>query len=911
MVSVIPIQIASKQSKLKEMKETLPSYMHSITKITRKEGIENTLLSNRTRLILSQNIRQFENKRNAFRIKFSNKIFYTFLKEHTQSNSTAGFLASPVENESVLNTLLGYEKSNPMFTSAIATSSCPSNNIRQKIVFRHTTKENVTRCVPHIPKKEDCAEAQKMYKIDQYPLSCEEQPGKQLCSVVDTSRTRHDAPVKVRCDLSRCGVNPVYVASIDPSLGKLQTEDKWLHYFSREKLEIGLSDIISRNSLNGFNFCFIRCKHSWKTGDIFSLLTFPPIMKEDSTKPNRKLFNFNILVLDSVSRGHFYRSLPQSITTLRDIVHNPKIKATALDFELLQSIAPHTFQNMKGFFSGSSAFDHDAQGKTIQKLGIKVLFNDLRKRSYQTLLQEDVCWYDEWGTLLQNNIMQGKKPVKTQQFRERWKKFRKDVTPSEIDDEGLSVFSCEVFKLFNSTNQFNRPRKVCFDGRPLAEYFIRYQQSFLTAYKNSAQSKPFFSYTHLATGHEVSGQRIRQIDKQLSQFLYSSSQEQNTLTFVFSDHGEKTTPYSLASLKGRLETYDSFLFAIVPAGVAQKLGKDRLRSMIVNQQKLISTKELHNAIMSIGNSSRENSKDFHKEGIFAEVPADRECSSLSMQPLVMCKCAGWEEWLSKDDPTLHWISEFALGQINNKIQQSVSNTRHKFGNSSGGLGFLKCQRLSGYHFDKARRRKDGKNFVVSLDVVAVPLYQFFEFQVRYPIKTPWPNPREKGKPKMKPVARLSSFRRISVYNDFAVCCDEGVQLQLCVCSEGYSGKRTLLKKFYWSNFTTQEGFLKYITNTVYFRSRTEIKVLHGTNCLLLLTRSHHVRTKVLEIANSCIGRKYELTVSGRSNRIALISSPLPMRLVLFPRKIHFLFTVYHHQKPYDFTPDIQFKIVNL
>ena len=889
-------------------KETVPNQVRLPTKELRH--FVQALTKHPTIYTHMHNYQQDDNKVNDTKLQILNRNFRVLLRGYIQDNSTSALLESQrFRNKSVLNTLLGYEKGEPFLPTI--TGSCPYMAIRPKMVPLNSNERSNTHCVPHSPSQQDCLDAQKAYKINQRPLTCRTQPETPLCSIAESWRHSQYARVAVDCDLSRCGGSPVNVASVDPSIGTLENENKWLRFYSKEKLEEYLPTIVARNSLNGFNFCFLRCKHPGKTSEVMELLTFPPVMKKQSRKVNQELFNFNVLVLDSVSRAHFYRSLPRSVTSLRNIVHDPKIKATALDFELLQSVAAHTFQNMKAFFSGSIKFDHDAHGNTIQRLGIEVLFNDLKKRGYQTLLQEDVCWFDEWGTLLGNNIMQGKKPVGRQQFKERWKRFRQNVTSYEVDDEGLSVFSCEVFKLFNSTNQFNRPRRVCFSGRPLADYFIKYQSGFLAAHKDSDQGRPFFAYTHLATGHDVTGQRIRQIDKQLSQFLHSSAQDQNTITLIFSDHGEKTTHYSSASLQGRQEIYDSLFFAMISEGVAQKLGKGRLRAMIVNQRRLITTTELHNAIMSIGNRNRSNSKEFLKEGIFAEVPANQKCSALSMQPLAVCKCKGWEDWLPEDEPTLPWITEFALGQINNRIQSYVATYKEKLGKSLDAVTFDKCQRLSGHYFDKARRRVDGNNFVVSLDIVVVPLFEVFEVQVRYPRSTPWPNPRRKTYPKMKPVARLSSFRRVSVYRSFAVCCDDGVLVQLCVCKDKIKSKSFSSVKLMWSNLTTQESFLDYLEHSVYFGARTEVTVLHGRNCLILLTRLHKRKTKVLEIANSCIDRKYHVSVSGRSQRIAMISSPLPMSLEVLPRRIHFLFTVYHLQKPYNFIPDVEFTMTNV
>ena len=57
-------------------------------------------------------------------------------------------------------------------------------------------------------------------------------------------------------------------------------------------------------------------------------------------------------MLDSISRPHFYRTMRKATEALKKISEDPTIKATALDFELVQSIGQQTFENLRPFFSG-------------------------------------------------------------------------------------------------------------------------------------------------------------------------------------------------------------------------------------------------------------------------------------------------------------------------------------------------------------------------------------------------------------------------------------------------------------------------------------------------------------------------------------------------------------------------------
>ena len=52
-------------------------------------------------------------------------------------------------------------------------------------------------------------------------------------------------------------------------------------------------------------------------------------------------------------------------------------------------------------------------------LGVEVLFGKFKEWGYQTLFQEDLCWYDYWGIGLTDlHIREG--PVEDEQFKARY-----------------------------------------------------------------------------------------------------------------------------------------------------------------------------------------------------------------------------------------------------------------------------------------------------------------------------------------------------------------------------------------------------------------------------------------------------------------------------------------------------------
>ena len=147
----------------------------------------------------------------------------------------------------------------------------------------------------------------------------------------------------VSCDVKVCGSSKIKMASVNPQMGK--AVDDW-ETIPKEKLTYKVQEAVRTNLENGFNFLFLKC------GRIYQAFSIPPVFQKNENDENRSAININIIVLDSISRPHFYRTMPKSIEALRKIKEDSTIKATSLDFELFQSIGQQTFENLRPFFSG-------------------------------------------------------------------------------------------------------------------------------------------------------------------------------------------------------------------------------------------------------------------------------------------------------------------------------------------------------------------------------------------------------------------------------------------------------------------------------------------------------------------------------------------------------------------------------
>ena len=192
-----------------------------------------------------------------------------------------------------------------------------------------------------------------------------------------------------------------------------------------------------------------------------------------------------------------------------------------------------------------------------------------------------------------------------------------------------------------------------------------------TAIENDRKAKPLLSYVHFNTGHEYTGKRMVNMDANLAKFLIDMAAFPDTLTIIFSDHGNKNTQYSYNTEEGSREVFDPVFFMIVPDGVAGKLGQQRIAALTANQKRLFTLLDLHRALMSLNDPKKTNSQNSLDVGIFAVLPANRTCADLSLMPLSRCKCEGFDNYNpAKDNSESHkWLAEFALGTLNDAIQK--------------------------------------------------------------------------------------------------------------------------------------------------------------------------------------------------------------------------------------------------
>ena len=508
----------------------------------------------------------------------------------------------------------------------------------------------------------------------------------------------------VHCNISLCNETAYLGTNI---LGTVV----WKEHTTRQGLQISVADLIQSSKTR---YCFIACNKFQGHGIEPQLLNLPPSPQGPTLKlklKGKKYINFNFIMLDSVSRTHFYRSLPRSVKMLDKIAANRQDKLV-LDFELVQGIRSRTFETLQALFSGYANPDEvpfQVNEFSKEKLNIGKWFLPLRELGFSTLWLEDMCPFNLWG--LSRDLLVVDRTLSRKSF---YLKFIDTCRKAGIDDIGNIFSSCNILGYNRLSTPFDS-KEICFNGRHHHSYMFTYLKTFQRSMRY--RSTPFLSFLVSSISHEPTGERVKLLDTDLEQYLKFSSYMTDTLTIIFSDHGNAYNGRRNFNT-GRLELFNPFLFMIIPKAVQSMFSVDQLYALKINQYRLISILDLHYTISYIigklhGNASKttlnNDVSDFNKKfnvsksGLLTEISESRTCSVMPRIMPNLCIC---KENDVPSNPRYNYIlAVYIVDIINDNIQRQLPVAGNSINNNAQRNGFRNCKRMKlqkiddveGYH----------------------------------------------------------------------------------------------------------------------------------------------------------------------------------------------------------------------
>ncbi|XP_028396730.1 uncharacterized protein LOC114520623 [Dendronephthya gigantea] len=766
-----------------------------------------------------------------------------------------------VSPEFSLNALFRYIVSRGPDAEKTAAAPCPKMSI-QPALYPRLSDESLA-CRPHIQSEKACAYTARAYASHPSLRDCPELPY-ELCTVSEKVPARGNytyASLTISCDMSLCDLEkPMFIEMMNPSDGRM----------TRASIPMGANDsTVERYVLEyaekartaDLNFLYLNCTGLYTRAKISQLLTFLPALPRSVKETRKERVNVNVVLIDSLSRAHFYRSLPKTVEFLRKKNVDPDFPAHVFEYELFQAVHGHTHQSEHALFSGS-LYPHawNSKQRAATPVGLQILYGVFKDAGFQTMFLDDLCWKAVYGIV-----------TKVKSY--SWRSLLSKMKTTNIDTRGITEASCKLLaeKGKHDLPFFdNKQHQLCFNGHHQHEYLFDYLTRYIDITR-SPGSKPLFSYTSTHVSHDEVGLRVQSVDKHLKDFINTLSRKKNTISFLFADHGNTYTPYQVKFLEGRQEMYHPMMVVVLPKKLARKFGRNIVRNLTTNQHRLFNMFDFRASLVALANYDGKSELD--PAGLFGHISRHRTCRDVAMTEAAICLCRT-RKTVELDPADEFILSEFAVGELNNKIQRALSKSRISLRNSTAGLPVLfgACQRLRIRKVTNIVQESQPEGLLAtSMDLTVqsgtiVDQVELITVRVQ---STARRDAQSQSHLKMK----LLSFNRISQYGSHKMCADQGVPLSLCVCDKiSASAEPKSTKEILGVN--------------------SSITSHPSLSCLLQIRRELSINSTttpevgVFEMANICRDRTVNVTISAKNN--IRTSADLPMFFTLKPRTVYFV-----------------------
>ena len=257
-------------------------------------------------------------------------------------------------------------------------------------------------CKPYKLSEKTIAYTTKKYAIVPEIRTCKDQksPPNELCKVNETKSSNGSyTNLEIKCDFSVCDKTKrllVEYMNHEDGLMKIYEIPKNLNNSEIELLIQKFADDVRKHDLP---FLFVNCTAVDATvvAQILTFLPPQPPVKDDAI---RDKININILLVDSVSRPHFYRSFPDTIRHLKDIEADSQYPAHVFNFELFQAVHGHTNENERALFGGTLfPILRGSKARDKTPVNLDPLYGVFKNAGFQTMFLDDLCWRGHWGIM--------------------------------------------------------------------------------------------------------------------------------------------------------------------------------------------------------------------------------------------------------------------------------------------------------------------------------------------------------------------------------------------------------------------------------------------------------------------------------------------------------------------------------
>ena len=576
-------------------------------------------------------------------------------------------------------------------------------------------------------------------------------------------------------------VSPVQCASLLHYVGvfdETEAKTKWKQINAID-LKKNVEEEIAKHSY--FGYLFIKCTNASVDNDEQPNYSEDYVHENSESYtqlflyPKKNMFemkgsgmvgypNINLIMIDSLSRPHFYRSLPETVKFFEDLYG--KTHPEVFDFQHVQAVKARTFESLEALFSGYVNRTETPFGTyDIPKrpLPLPHLLKHYKDKGFRTLWLEDLCWNWEWG------LVKDLRVINDSDRYPLWEGFKSAFRRANIDSIDVTLASCDILEANGKKDPFHDLPAVCFNGKYHHEYLLEYLQLYQEDAQNANQ--PHFTFTITDVAHDETGIRVQSLDDSLVKYLKFASKLKNTITILFSDHGSTYGKFMQASPEAHVETFNPFLFLLMPKNIQDNLGPMVMKKIKNNERSLISLIDVHNMLLHlIGMEGNIKDKNFAEKyttrgGLLSSISPRRTCDDIPLLQPNVCICKNFETPVKPTEFHMA-LADFGVGVLSNMVLQQHKKNR--------GVGFGNCRPLKAYEIRKVLEVRDSVYLVrYKLDVVVHGFKEMKEEKELFFLTVESDSNRNS--------LQLVSFERISLYGIYSKCRDQHVELKLCVC----------------------------------------------------------------------------------------------------------------------------------
>ena len=305
---------------------------------------------------------------------------------------------------------------------------------------------------------------------------------------------------------------------------------------------------------------------------------------------NEVIFNNIITIfLDTLSRAHFNRKMVKLKAWLEKFMKYPSKDFINYQFLKFHSLGPHTPINMKPAFFGQSILSE--KGVSLVKY--------LHEKGFITSQADNYCNSEPYNVFQSYNVS-------------KW-------TCEYFDHELISMFCDPNYYRPQAPTLlkkgYNSIVRRCLYGHDSYEYVLNYTKLFWKTYAGNRR----FSRMVIMDSHEASGEVISMFDEPFTNFLnelYNNGDLNDTIIFMFSDHGNHMSPLLtlLPADDLEIEKIMPFFFIMIPKINEnynnKNLKEEYYQNLYKNQQSFVNCYDIYDTIIQIVFNDIEKSKEF-------------------------------------------------------------------------------------------------------------------------------------------------------------------------------------------------------------------------------------------------------------------------------------------------------------